>query len=255
MLEEIPQCQVKTIAGISSLSFFSAEIGVVWEDSKICSAHGRSHNLVGEVQCHSKVFALTGGQSKAHTLCEQLTERGYGELKVTVGERLSYPDQKISTGSAEELSQREFADLSVMLIQNPNPFPEHGQFFSIPDSAFLRGEVPMTKEEIRTLALGKLHLRPEDTVWDVGAGTGSVAILDDGLLCKKGEVLPAHEFHYWDSEHPGNGFHGIKPQSERNWHCGHHSPTLYAGFPHCHLGGRPEVAQRFLSACGQYNNK
>lgn len=74
----------------------------------------------------------------------------------------------------------------------------------------------------------------------------------DGLLCKKGDVLPVHEFHYWDSTNCGADFHGQKPQSNRNWHCGHHTKFLYAGFPHCHLGAKPEVAERFLQACNSH---
>lgn len=74
----------------------------------------------------------------------------------------------------------------------------------------------------------------------------------DGLLCKRGDSLPAHEFHYWDSTNCGEGFAAKKPQSSRGWHCGHHSEVLYAGFPHCHLGGNPQIAQRFLQACAKF---
>lgn len=75
---------------------------------------------------------------------------------------------------------------------------------------------------------------------------------EDGLLCKKGEVLSAHEFHYWDSEKTGVDFHGVKPLSDRNWDCGHHTKTMYAGFPHCHFLGNPQVAENFVSACREY---
>ncbi len=57
----------------------------------------------------------------------------------------------------------------------------------IPDSAFLRGNVPMTKEEVRSVTLCKLRLRPGDTVVDVGAGTGSIAI-EAARLCPQGKV-------------------------------------------------------------------
>lgn len=73
----------------------------------------------------------------------------------------------------------------------------------------------------------------------------------DNLLCDQGETLPAHEFHYWKSSDPGDGFTARKPQSDRAWSCVHATPTLYAGFPHFHFCARPEMARRFVAACAR----
>ena len=56
-----------------------------------------------------------------------------------------------------------------------------------PDNAFLRGDVPMTKQEVRAAALAKLGVKPADTVWDVGAGTGSVSV-ELALAAPRGHV-------------------------------------------------------------------
>jgi cobyrinic acid a,c-diamide synthase len=77
----------------------------------------------------------------------------------------------------------------------------------------------------------------------------------DGLLCPKGARLPAHEFHYWESGDPGGAFQARKPQSDRGWRCGWHSPTLYAGFPHFHFCGAPEAAGRFVAACAAFQTR
>ncbi|MDO4796756.1 MAG: hypothetical protein Q4A01_01915 [Coriobacteriales bacterium] len=72
---------------------------------------------------------------------------------------------------------------------------------------------------------------------------------EDGLLARKGESLRAHEFHYWESEHPGDAYVAQKPQSDRAWDCVVSTPSLYAGFPHLYLAGAPAAAARFVEAC------
>ena len=75
----------------------------------------------------------------------------------------------------------------------------------------------------------------------------------DSLLCAAGDSLPAHEFHYWDSDSPGEAFRAQKPQSPRGWECGHAADTLFAGYPHLCLHARPESAARFVRACSEYS--
>ena len=113
--------EVITIPGISSMSYLSAKLHVDWQDVKIVSAHGRSHNVVGEIQRNARTFALTGGNTKAQDICRELTDRGLGNVKVSVGERLSYSDERVVTGTAAELAEQEFEDLSVLLAENPDP--------------------------------------------------------------------------------------------------------------------------------------
>ena len=77
----------------------------------------------------------------------------------------------------------------------------------------------------------------------------------DGLLCEKGSVFRAHEFHYWDSTDPGSDFTALKPDGSRSWKCGYHTDTLYAGFPHLHFCACPEVCRRFVEKCAEYREK
>lgn len=172
----LTDCEVETIPGISSVVYFCAKLRTTWQDAFLVSAHGREHNGVGEIQRHAKTFLLTGGDTKAEDLCKELRDRSLDDVKLTVGERLSYPDERIVTGTAAELAEETFADLSVVLAENPRPicWPFSGP--GIPDGVFLRGKVPMTKEEVRALSISKLRLRPHHVLWDVGAGTGSVSV-------------------------------------------------------------------------------
>jgi precorrin-6Y C5,15-methyltransferase (decarboxylating) len=176
LYELLTDCQVETIPGISSVVYFCAKLHTPWQDAFLVSAHGRSHNGVGEIQRHEKTFLLTGGKTKAEDICKELRDRGLGQVKIAVGERLSYPDERIVTGTAAALAGETFADLSVVLAENPDPvrWPYSGP--GIPDDAFLRDKVPMTKEEVRSLTISKLRLQPHHILWDVGAGTGSVSV-------------------------------------------------------------------------------
>ncbi|MFR1214070.1 MAG: hypothetical protein ACLSCV_04325 [Acutalibacteraceae bacterium] len=91
------------------------------------------------------------------------------------GSNLSYEDESIVSGTAEDLAKQSFPALSVMLIEHTNSQSKivtHG----LPDESFIRGNVPMTKSEVRSISLSKLQLEPHDIVYDIGAGTGSVAV-------------------------------------------------------------------------------
>lgn len=64
-----------------------------------------------------RAFILMGGKNGAGQFCERLTQAGYGNVQVTVGENLSYPEEQIRSGTAEEMKKLEFADLSLMLLE------------------------------------------------------------------------------------------------------------------------------------------
>ena len=180
--------EVRTIPGVSSLSYLCARLQTTWQDAFVVSAHGRAHNAVGAVRTHAKTFLLTGGASSAQDICAQLVAHGLGEVRVHVGERLSYDDERIVTGTARELAEHPFESLAVMLVLNDSPLVPEVRAPELPDDAFARGKVPMTKQEVRQLAICKLRIRPTDTVWDVGAGTGSVSVEAARAACE-GQVL------------------------------------------------------------------
>lgn len=68
----------------------------------------------------------------------------------------------------------------------------------------------------------------------------------DTLLCKKGESIAAHEFHYWDSENCGDSFTAQKPLSKKNWKCIHGEGNLFAGFPHIHFYANKRFGENFI---------
>lgn len=176
LYDELKGMDVEAIPGISSLQYLCARLQTSWQDACVVSAHGRAHNVCGMVQSHAKTFVLAGGAVTPEALCAELAARGLGDVHVHVGERLSYDDERIVSGTAADLAQVHFDGMSVLLVENGRPLRAGDALPGIPDDAFERGHVPMTKEEVRALAVCKLRVRPDDVVWDVGAGTGSVSV-------------------------------------------------------------------------------
>ena len=186
LLPMLENCDVTVLPGISSMVYLCAKLGTSYEDVVSVSVHGRDHDIIPDIQRNERVFALVGGENGMGILCRELTEAGLGKVKVCVGERLSYPDEKITIGTAECLQNQEFKTLSVALIENHAA--DAATVCGIPDDAFLRTEsVPMTKSEVRAVCLSKLALTEKAVAWDVGAGTGSVSI-EMALQARKGHV-------------------------------------------------------------------
>lgn len=187
------QVDVRGIPGISSASYLAARLGRPWQDWRFASAHGVACDIVAEAERAGELFLVTSGGEDPSRLSGELVQAGFGDARVTVAERLSYPDERITCATASEIAGQTFDDLNVMLIEFAggagSPANSRWPYASlgIPDELFIRGDVPMTKQEVRAVALAKLRLAATDTVWDVGAGTGSVSI-EAALVARAGSV-------------------------------------------------------------------
>ena len=177
--------EVTVIPGISSVVYFAAKLGTSWDDAALISLHGRDANLIHAVKNNRKIFALTGGENTVDVICKKLCEFGYGEISVTVGEKLSFSDEKNTHGIAADFAERAFDSLAVLYIENESAVRRHRH--GIADEEFLRGDVPMTKSEVRTISMAKLDLPTDAIVYDIGAGTGSVSV-ECALAAYDGQV-------------------------------------------------------------------
>ena len=120
------------------------------------------------------------GASDVRALGQLLVNAGLEQCIVTAGYHLSYPDQQILTLTPEECTAISKEGLYTCLIQNPQAEEKrltHGKA----DAEFIRERVPMTKEEVRDVSICKLKLHQNAVVYDIGSGTGSIAVEIAGL--------------------------------------------------------------------------
>ena len=186
LVAELTDMDVEVLPGIGSLQYFCARLKRPWQDVRALSLHGRECDFVGEVRRNPAVFALVGGSDGAHQAIARLCDAGLGTCTVHVGQRLGYDDERIVSGTAQELLNESFDPLSVVLVEN-----DHSDAFvvthGLPDEAFDRDETPMTKSEVRSISLSKLQLTRGSVVYDVGSGSGSVSV-ECALQATQGRV-------------------------------------------------------------------
>ena len=170
--------EVDLIPGVGSLQMLGAAFGETMEEALIISVHGRAKtagSIALAVAENPKVFFLCSKEQGPAWLSQIMLDYHMDHVTVCAGANLSYEDELLESGTPEEMVQKEFPSLCVAMIKNPEPHQIVRPCF-LSDEDFERDKTPMTKEEIRVLILHKMKLHPDDIVWDIGAGTGSVSI-------------------------------------------------------------------------------
>ena len=176
---------VQVLPGIASPVYLCARTGHSWERLHCVTLHGTEGSIAVHVRSHPLTCFLLGGRITASMLCHRLQDFGLSSVHMHIGMRLGCPEEQILQGTPADFLQLPPEPLCTVLIENPDfcPYLPAG----IPDSAFLRASVPMTKSEVRCLAVSSLCIAPDDIVWDIGCGTGSVTT-ELALRCPDGHV-------------------------------------------------------------------
>ncbi len=166
---------VRRISGISSPVHFLNTIGKSWQDVHMISCHGQSASVISQVSTHEKTLILLGSRSDAARICSDLIRYGLADVTVWIGSDLKTDNEKILTGKPSGFTGLDISALSLIYIENPGAV-SRPVTYGLPDDSFTRGNVPMTKSEVRSIVLSKLALTPRAVLYDIGAGTGSVSV-------------------------------------------------------------------------------
>ncbi len=179
--------EINVIPGISSFQYLAGRLNKSWQGAYLGSLHGREEEFINKVRENKLSIWLTDSKNSPKDLAQRFLEEGLNP-KMYVGENLSYEDEKIEIGYPEEIKNKEFSSLCVLLLENEEASLEGEKLDFISDEDFIRGNCPMTKEEIRILSIAKMNLYKSSRVLDVGAGTGSISI-QAAKICSQGEVV------------------------------------------------------------------
>jgi precorrin-6Y C5,15-methyltransferase (decarboxylating) len=161
----------------SAVSLAFAAAGLPWDDATVVSAHGRPRDdAVAEARGH-KVAILTSPDNPPETIGQALLARGDPPRRVVVASHLGGPDAAVIYTDLDGLAAGRFDPMSVVLLLDPAAGPHQAPLsWGLPESSFAHRNGMITKAEVRSIALGKLALPAHGVLWDLGAGSGSVAI-------------------------------------------------------------------------------
>src|SRR5262249_32399221 len=171
---------------VSSMQLAFARIKESWEEAYLTNL--AMHPL--ETGLDRIRGAETGGlctseEEDPPTIARELLARGLDYFRAYVCENLGGPDERVTQGELSEIKDMEFAPLNVLILKRKPGRPDqqhrpaHLRTFGNPDDVFAQSRPKsglITQAEVRAIALSQLNIQPGNIVWDVGAGSGSVAI-------------------------------------------------------------------------------
>ncbi len=175
---------LRVFPAVSSVTLAFARAGLNWDDAITVSAHGRDpRRAVNVCRSHPKVAVLTSPTFGPDQLAEALDGL---DRSLVVAERLGEPEERLFSGEAATVAGMEWRDPNVVLVLDegrvarPKGWVSSGiespGRWALPESAFEHRSGMITKSETRALVLARLGPGRGDLVWDVGAGSGSVAV-------------------------------------------------------------------------------
>ncbi|MFN8522388.1 MAG: precorrin-6y C5,15-methyltransferase (decarboxylating) subunit CbiE [Chloroflexota bacterium] len=160
----------------SSISLAFARIGESWADATIISAHGRPlEAAVTRAVAARKLAFFTDELNTPAVISRALLRAGVEDARAWVFERIGSTAERITAAKLSEIEHAQFDPLNVLVVLRDHA-PRADHTFGRPDDAFEHSAGMITHAEVRAMVLSKLRLRGHGVLWDVGAGSGSVAI-------------------------------------------------------------------------------
>ena len=183
---------------VSSMQLAFARVKESWDDAYLASlANQPLEKVIDKARWAEKIGLFTTEEVAPKDVAKMLLEKHIDYFSAYVCENLGSPDERVTHGELQDIFQQEFAPLNVMVLVRKPLIPDRpeemwGQrLFGNRDEAFLQASPKrdlLTPMEVRVIALAEMDLGPASVVWDVGAGSGAVAI-EAARLAIQGKVF------------------------------------------------------------------
>ena len=198
LCDRLGKDQFEVVPHVSSMQLAFARVKESWEDAYLSSLAGRPlEAIVDRIRTAEKVGLFSSDEHPPARVARALLDRGIDYFRAYVCENLGSPDERVTQAELAELASMEFDPLNVLILvrkpNRPDKARRGGRYrlFGNDDDAFAQS-LPkrglITQAEVRAIALAQLDIRPTSVVWDIGAGSGSVAI-EAAQLAHLGDVF------------------------------------------------------------------
>jgi precorrin-6Y C5,15-methyltransferase (decarboxylating) len=186
LCERLGKESFEVVPHVSSMQLAFARVKESWEDAYLTNLAGRPiEAVIDRIRTAEKVGLFSSDEFPPARLARELLERGIDYFRAFVCENLGSPDERVTQAELSELVAMDFNPLNVLILTRKPNRPDRAsrasrhRLFGNPDDAFTQS-LPrrglITQAEVRAIGLAQLDIRATSTVWDIGAGSGSVAI-------------------------------------------------------------------------------
>jgi precorrin-6Y C5,15-methyltransferase (decarboxylating) len=192
LVEAIGTDNILIYPNISSVSAAFARLKEPWNDVKVISLHGRNNEdrLLQALEEEDTIAVFTDPKNNPARLAASLLENQFLNYKICVLEALGSSAEKVNWYTLVEAAGMKFADPNMVVLKRIplNQELKKPLYLGAPDNWYDHEKGLITKSEIRAITLSKLRLAAGHVLWDLGAGSGSVAV-EAALLINKGKIF------------------------------------------------------------------
>jgi precorrin-6B C5,15-methyltransferase / cobalt-precorrin-6B C5,C15-methyltransferase len=197
LCDRLGKDRFEVVPHVSTMQLAFARVKESWEEAYLTNlATQPLDRVIERIRTAEKIGLFTSEQVTPAILAENLGQLGIDYFTIYVCENLGSPDERVTRGTPAEIARQRFGSLNVMILVRKPGVPDkptnlvRRRLFGNPDEMFLQSKPKrglLTSSEVRAIALSEMELSPESIVWDVGAGSGSVAV-EAASIADKGHV-------------------------------------------------------------------